>query len=95
MNLDDLRNKIDKIDEGILRLFEERMDVVSQVAMYKKANNIPVLDSGREAEKLQAISGKVMPQLEPLAHILFTNLFELSRSHQNSMLESAVKNTDS
>ena len=94
MNLDDLRNKIDIIDEELLRLFAERMDIVSEVAAYKQANSLPVLDQGREAEKLQAISGKVKPHLEPLAHTLFTTLFELSRSHQSSIQENAAENTN-
>ena len=93
MSLDELRNKIDHIDEELLRLFAERMDIVAEIAAYKQANNLPVLDKGREAEKLQAIAGKVKPHLEPLAYTLFNTLFELSRSSQSSMRESAAENT--
>jgi chorismate mutase/prephenate dehydratase len=104
MSLDELRKKIDNIDERLLNLFEERMNVVSEIAAYKHANNLPTLDRGREAEKLRTLSGKINPQLEPLAHTLFETLFELSRSHQNTMREStsslyreichAIENTD-
>ena len=84
MNLETYRQKIDAIDTDIIRLFEERMNVVTEIAEFKKANNIPTLDSKREAAKLQSVSEKVAPELEPYAHILFDTLFELSRSYQQT-----------
>ena len=104
MSMDDLRKKIDNIDEKLLGLFEERMKVVSEVAAFKKANNLPTLDREREAEKMRALFGKTSPQIEPLAYTLFDTLFELSRSYQNTVREStssiykeishAIENTD-
>jgi chorismate mutase/prephenate dehydratase len=44
------REKIDSLDRELVRLFLERMEVVKNIARYKKENHIPVLDSGREAE---------------------------------------------
>jgi monofunctional chorismate mutase len=82
MTLDELRNKIDSIDERLITLFKERMNVVSKIAAFKQANNLPTLDRRRETEKLQALSGKIDPQLEPFARTLFETLFELSRSYQ-------------
>ena len=84
MSLNNLREKIDAIDADLLRLFEARMDVVSEVAAYKQANHLPILDRGREAAKLAAISGKVRPELEQDIHILYDILFEISRSHQSA-----------
>ena len=84
MSLENLRNAIDAIDDEILMLFEKRMNVVSQIAAYKQANGIPVLDRGREEEKIRAVTGKVKPQLEAYAHILFSILFELSRDYQSA-----------
>jgi chorismate mutase/prephenate dehydratase len=85
MSLEDLRNKIDSIDEKLLGLFEERMNIVSEIAAFKQANNLPTLDSGREFEKLRTLSRKIDPQFEPFAHTLFETLFELSRSYQNKV----------
>jgi len=86
MNLNELRERIDGIDEKLLRLFEERMEAVSQVAACKKAGGIPVLDQKREAEKLKAISQKASPQTEYYARILYNTLFDISRSYQRSTL---------
>ena len=104
MNLDELRKKIDTIDEQMIKLFEERMDVVSEVAEYKQANGLPTFDSRRETEKLRSLSGKVDPKLEPHAHTLFDTLFELSRNHQSTIrgsssglyqeINKAIENTE-
>ena len=88
MSLHEFRERLDKIDDQLLRLFEQRMNVVSEVAAYKKAENIPILDRRREAEKLNALAGKVSPEIEPLAHTLYDMLFELSRSHQSAAMQS-------
>ena len=83
MNLEAFRDKIDCIDNDLLRLFEERMKVVAEVAEYKKSNNIPVLDNKREEDKLQAVAGKVGEDMQQYARVLCETLFEISRSHQH------------
>ncbi|MCL2199049.1 MAG: chorismate mutase [Defluviitaleaceae bacterium] len=80
MTLEDLRKKIDTIDNELLNLFEQRMKVVTDVAAYKKANGIPVLDRGREEEKLNKITDKN-------ARMLFSALFGISRRHQHETLK--------
>lgn len=52
-NLEKLRDKIDKIDEKIIHLFEERMETVIKVAEYKKQNGIPILNEMREKEVIE------------------------------------------
>lgn len=49
LNLDEIREKIDRIDAQMAKLFEERMNAVHEVAEYKKANKMPVRDKAREA----------------------------------------------
>jgi len=88
MSLDNLRKDIDQIDDELLRLFEQRMDVVGKIAEYKRAQNIPVLDRRREAEKLKALAEKVSPEIQPLAYTLYDMMFELSRSYQSAALQS-------
>ena len=92
ITLDDLRKKIDGIDENLLHLFEERMQVVSEIASYKKTAGMPVLDKKREAEKLKYISQKASPQTEYYARIFYNTLFDLSRSRQRSALRGEASN---
>lgn len=48
MDLQQLREKLEKIDKKLASLFEERMKVIEKVRVYKNSNNIPVYDSNRE-----------------------------------------------
>ena len=47
-NLEDLRNKIDGIDRQLIAIFEERMNVVCDIAKFKLDNNLPILNESRE-----------------------------------------------
>ena len=49
--MDELRGQIEKIDEQMIDLFEERMGISAKVASYKKEHGIPVLDEEREKKQ--------------------------------------------
>lgn len=83
MDLNALRIEIDRIDDEIIKLFEQRMHVVSQVSDYKKANNLPTLDKGRENDKLISLSKKVSAPLSAYIYPLYDTLFEISRNYQH------------
>ena len=51
--LQESRTRINEIDDQLVRLFEERMHTVENVAKYKAENNIPVFDSFREKENIE------------------------------------------
>ena len=53
----ELRDEIDRIDRTMVELFEERMQVCSDVARYKIANGKKVFDKEREQSKLETLSG--------------------------------------
>jgi chorismate mutase/prephenate dehydratase len=41
MNLDEMRDKIDTIDEQLLNLFQQRMDTASEIAAFKQQHDLP------------------------------------------------------
>ena len=86
MDLNQYRQRIDEIDDQLLRLFAERMEVAAGIAAYKKENNLPVLDMRREREKLLQIAEKTPEGLKDYAVSLYSLIFELSRSSQNRLL---------
>ena len=43
MNLEEARQKIDSIDKELIKLFEERMKAVCDVAKYKKEKYVKIL----------------------------------------------------
>ena len=82
MELNELRNQIDEIDDELVKLFCQRMKVAEQIADYKRQNNMPILVPAREREKLRDISGKAGEEMANYTRVLYSMIFELSRSHQ-------------
>ena len=56
MQLEELRKEIDKIDEKLLLLLEERLEKAKQITEYKKENNIPETQKEREEEILDKLT---------------------------------------
>ena len=52
-SLEESRKRIDEIDKELVRLFEERMNTVVDVAKYKKEHNVNVLNKNSEAEVVE------------------------------------------
>ena len=85
MDLQDYRKEIDAIDDEMVRLFSKRMDVAARIADYKKAENLPIFVPAREREKLTDVAQKAGPEMANYTRVLYSMLFELSRSHQNKL----------
>ena len=83
MDLKELRQEIDKIDDEMVRLFGDRMEVAARIADCKKENNIPILQPSRERAKLQEVADKAGPDMANYTRVLYSMLFELSRSYQS------------
>ncbi|MBR6653616.1 MAG: bifunctional chorismate mutase/prephenate dehydratase [Oscillospiraceae bacterium] len=91
MDLKDLREQIDNIDNEIVRLFQERMRVAADVAEYKKANGKAILDKARERQKLNDIVSKTDEEFKSYTHVLYSLMFELSRSYQGRLLNEGTE----
>ncbi|MCI6013533.1 MAG: chorismate mutase [Coprobacillus sp.] len=50
MALENIRNKIDKIDKEMAILFSQRMELIELVKEEKKKNNLPTYNEAREKE---------------------------------------------
>ncbi len=81
MDLNEIRNQIDRVDSEILKLFLERMRLGEAVAAYKRDNALPVLNKAREREILARVQAEA-GEMEPYAYQLFTTLIELSKVRQ-------------
>lgn len=82
MELNDYRAQIDAVDQELVRLFQARMDIAGEIAQYKKAHGLPILQPAREREKLAALAAQVPEALQPSVRVLYSLLFELSRTYQ-------------
>ena len=81
--LEEQRQKIDSIDRQIVALFEERTNVVEEVAKIKLDNDIPILDSGREEQVILKVQSYLKDELAEL----YTELMRISRKHQKNWIE--------
>lgn len=93
VDLAESRNKIDKIDEEISKLFLERMKITADVADYKRATGKPVYDRLREEEKLSVIETFSENEFNKKAlRELFSGIMSVSRKYQyNHLRESSLK----
>ena len=84
--MDDLkkyRNRIDEIDDEIVKLFLERIDISKDVADYKIKTGKPVLDRERELSKLETLKKKAPEKFEALGIAeLFEQIMAMSRKYQ-------------
>ncbi|MGV1059669.1 chorismate mutase [Clostridium perfringens] len=77
------RKEIDRIDRELMKLFEERMSVVLEVARYKKENNMAIFHKDREKQviekNLSLVENKeLLPYVEEMLHALM----DISKEYQ-------------
>lgn len=91
VDLAESRAKIDKIDKEIVRLFQERMCVATDVAAYKRSTGKKVFDPKREEEKIETLRGLVDGEFNKTGvEDLFRQIMSISRKHQYQVLGPAV-----
>jgi chorismate mutase len=61
-HIDDLRQKIDELDDELLKLLGKRMSVAEQIGEYKKRNNISILQTSRWNDILDQTTAKAQKQ---------------------------------
>lgn len=90
MELNELRDKVDQINEDILQLFLKRMDYAEQIASYKTEHHLPILNRERERTILAEMAQKAGDK-ERYAYQLFSKLLELSRARQAEVMQGATQ----
>ncbi|BCK45957.1 TPA: chorismate mutase [Streptococcus suis] len=87
MDLDMIRSQINQLDEELVALLEKRMELVDQVAAYKRATGKPVLDTNREKAVLERV-GKLVQKDDYRSAIqaTFSDMIAQSRAYQSSKL---------
>ena len=86
-DLNEIRQEINEIDEKLTELFRRRMECARDVAEYKKANDIPILNAEREREVLDRVQERGGEYGLP-ARLLYTDIMELSRALQHTIVGS-------
>ena len=91
-SLEECRAALDAVDREIVRLFEERMMIARDVAAYKIAHDLPVLDRSREGVVLESRAGMAEDvSLAESVRVLYETMMALSRAEQEKLLAAAGK----
>lgn len=94
-SLEESRKKIDAIDKELVSLFEKRMNVVLDVARYKKENKLPVFQGNREEEVLKkAVDNLDDKDYAKEAKEFLNSIMEISRGLQKRKIESQDNNME-
>lgn len=88
MNLDIIRQEIDQIDDQIVKLLEERMQLVEGVVAYKKASGKPILDSKREEVIFEKVRNRVTNKsYQETIVATFSDILKRSRDYQDQNIK--------
>ncbi|MDO4280760.1 MAG: chorismate mutase [Peptococcaceae bacterium] len=86
-NLDDIRVEINAVDDQLLDLIVKRLNLSKEVAEYKKANDMQILDRSRELAILDRITEDKSPDLVVPLRETYESLFRVSRRRQSQLIE--------
>ena len=85
MKLDELRTKIDDVDERICALLKERFDLVKEVGEAKKELGANVENRDREKEVIERVRNAMPDELKDYAEDVFRLLIEESKDLQKKL----------
>lgn len=92
LDLNELREEINKVDSELVHLFEKRMKLVKNVAEYKIINDISVLNASREDKVIKrAIDNLKDKSLSREIELFFYDIMEISKDYQNKYIEENVE----
>lgn len=83
------RKEINQIDLQMAELFEKRMQICKDIALYKKANGLSVRDEAREAEVVKRNAEHVADaKIRPYYQDFIKSTMDISCKYQSSLLRS-------
>ena len=98
LDLEEIRSKIDQIDRKLIELIEERLEIVREVALYKKENNMKIFDRKREEEVIDKnLSNVKNEELKHYIEIILKDIMDSSKEYQKFKIGSSkeyVNNLD-
>ena len=88
LTLAELRDQIDKLDDRLINMLEERMNVSKCIGQYKKDNNITILQTKRWDDMLKnrTILGTRKGLSEEFIVKLFRSIHQESINHQTNIM---------
>lgn len=93
MTLADLREQIDKLDDKVIQIFEQRMKIVEDIGRYKKEQNITILQTKRWDDILnrRIALGTRKGLSEEFIQKVFQAIHQESINHQTVIMNKELK----
>ena len=96
LDLEEIRSRIDYIDRKLVELIEERLEIVKEVALYKKENNMKIFDRKREEEVVyKNLSNVKNEELKHYIEIILKDIMDSSKEYQKFKIGSPKKYVNS
>ena len=81
MTIDDIRQEIDRLDDELLQIFNQRADLALKIGELKKEHNLPIYDPSREKRIFDKMKANNPGPLDNAAVVrLFERVIDESRS---------------
>ena len=87
LELDEIRKRIDGIDDKLIELLRQRLDAVTEITAYKEKHGLPVDDSQREAAICRRATERLGASYAPYGEDFLDGLFAISRAYQQQCRE--------
>ncbi|HNW86173.1 MAG TPA: prephenate dehydratase domain-containing protein [Candidatus Limiplasma sp.] len=94
MDIQALREKIDQCDDLLTKTFITRMETALEIAKYKKANGLPVMDPARERTVISRVTEGCDEAMAVNIKLLYNTLFDLSRTYQQRYMAKETELTN-
>ena len=87
-----IREKIDKLDSQLVELLEERLEIVQEVAQFKKQTGKRIFDEEREKEVVQKILTRVKnKELNHYIELILKDIMDSSKEYQKFKIGISTK----
>ena len=93
MDINEYREKIDRIDDCIVKLFCDRMHVSADIARYKQSMGIAIRVPEREDVKMADVAGKTDDDLREYAKALYSTIIDASCAYQEKIITETENKT--
>ncbi len=87
MELNEIREKIDIVDDKISKLYAERMELIKEVSVAKAKSGKAVNDPDREKKILLRVSENIDEDKQVFLKRVFETIFETSKAYQTISVE--------
>ena len=86
LTLEDARKEIDRIDEAMKKLFDERMKTAEQIAAIKYRTGDEIYKPDREKAVIEMRSKEISPEIRDSYIDFLQNMMRISREYQSGLI---------